>query len=80
MTAIFLRQGAWLLGGGIGAGVVGALLMSRFLRHQVFGVNSFDPLTYPAATLLLAAAGFAAVLRAARSAMAKHPLDALNVG
>jgi predicted permease len=80
VTAIFLRQGAWLLGAGIGAGVAGGLLMSRFLRHQVFGVGSFDPLTYAAATLLLAAAGLAAVLWAARSAMARHPLRALNAG
>jgi hypothetical protein len=46
----------------------------------VFGVGSFDLLTYAAATLLLAAAGLAAVLWAGRAAMAKHPLRALNVG
>jgi hypothetical protein len=80
VTAIFLRQGAWLLGAGIGTGIAGALLTSRILRHQVFGVSSFDLQTYAAASLLLAAAGLAAVLRAARSAMAEHPLDALNVG
>ena len=80
VTAIFLRQGARLLGTGIGAGVAGALLMSRFLRHQVFGVSSFDPVTYALASLLLVAAGCAAVLWAARSALAKHPLRALNVG
>jgi len=80
VTAIFLRQGAWLLGAGIGTGVGGALLMSRVLRHQVFGVSSFDLLTYATASLLLAAAGLAAVLWAARSATAKHPLRALNVG
>jgi predicted permease len=80
VTAIFLRQGGWLLGGGVCAGVAGALLMSRFLRSQVFGVSSFDPPTYLAASLLLAAAGLAAVLQAARAAMAKHPLRALNVG
>jgi hypothetical protein len=39
---------------GIGAGVAGALLASRFLRHQMFGVGSFDLLTYAAVTLLLA--------------------------
>ena len=80
VTAIFLRQGAWLLGGGICGGVAGALLMSRFLQNQVFGVSSFDLLTYVAASLLLAAAVLAAVLAAARAAMAKHPLRALNVG
>ncbi len=42
LTALFLRQGAWLLGAGIGAGLAGALLLSRFLRHQVFGVSSVD--------------------------------------
>jgi predicted permease len=80
VTAMFLRQGAWLLGAGIGAGVAGAFLMSRFLHHYIFGVSSFDVLTYAAASLLLAAAGLAAVLWATRSAVAKHPLRALNVG
>ena len=80
VTAIFLRQGAWVLGAGIGAGVAGALLVSRVLRNQVFGVSSFDLLTYVLAAALLAAAGLAAVLWAARSTMAKHPLRALNVG
>jgi predicted permease len=80
VTAIFLRQGAWLLGGGIGAGVAGALLMSRFLRNQVFGISSFDLPTYVAGSLLLAAAGLAAMIGAARAAMAKDPLRALNVG
>ena len=80
VTAIFLQQGAWLLGGGICAGVAGALLMSRFLRHQVFGISSFDLPTYVAASLLLAAACLAAILSAARAAMARDPLRALNVG
>jgi putative ABC transport system permease protein len=80
VTAVFLRHGAWLLGSGVAAGVAGALLMSRLLRHQVVGVNSFDPVTYAAACLLLTAAGLAAVLCATRAAMAKHPFRALNVG
>ena len=80
VTAIFLRQGAWLLSAGIGAGVAGALLLSRFLRHLVFGISSFDLLTYAAASLVLAAAGVGAVLWAARSTMTEHPLRALNVG
>ena len=79
VAAIFLRQGVWFLGVGIGAGVAGALLMSRFLRHHVFGVSSFDPLTYVAASVMLVAAGLSAVLSAARSAMANHPLRGLNV-
>jgi hypothetical protein len=45
----------------------------------VFGVGTFDLLTYAAATLLLAAAAMAAVLWAARSAMAKDPQRALKV-
>jgi putative ABC transport system permease protein len=80
VTAIFLRQGAWLLGAGLGAGLVGALLMSRFLRHYVFGVSSFDLPAYLTAAVLLAAAGLGAVLWATRSTLAKHPLRALNVG
>jgi putative ABC transport system permease protein len=80
VTRIFVRQGGWLLGAGIGTGLAGAVLLSRLLRHQVFGISSFDLSTYAAASVLLAVAGLVAVLRAARSAMASHPLRALNVG
>jgi hypothetical protein len=54
--------------------------MSRFLRHYVFGVSSFDLPAYLTASVLLAAAALAAVLWAIRSTLAKHPLRALNVG
>jgi putative ABC transport system permease protein len=79
VTAVFLRHAARLLGSGIAAGIAGALLMSRLLRHQVVGVSSFDPVTYAAACLLLTAAGLAAVVWATRAAVAKQPFRALNV-
>ncbi len=68
IVSIFLRDGALLLGAGTIAGLGGGVMLSRVLRHQLFGVQSFDPLTYAAATLLLLGAGFIAIWWPARRA------------
>lgn len=80
VVGIFLRQGLLLIGTGTVVGLAGALAVSRSLRHQVFNVSSFDPTTYLVAVVLLAASTFAAILWAARAAVAKDPLRALNAG
>lgn len=60
------------------AGIVGAYWASRFLSAFLFEVTPLDPLTYAAATVLLVAvAGLAAYLPAAR-ASGVDPLVALR--
>jgi hypothetical protein len=78
VTGLFLREGALLLGLGTVVGLMGGAATSRVLRNQVFGVQSFDASTYAIATAFLLAAGFTAVLWAARRAALAHPVSALN--
>ena len=78
VIGIFLREGALLLALGTVVGLIGGAATSRVLRNQVFGVQSFDASTYAIATAFLLAAGFTAVLRAARRAALAHPVSALN--
>jgi predicted permease len=80
IVRIFLREGALLLGAGTVVGLIGGATLSRVLRYQVFGVQSFDASTYVVACALLLAAGFAAVFRAARGAALRHPVSVLNAG
>ncbi|MGH7619859.1 MAG: ABC transporter permease [Gemmatimonadaceae bacterium] len=65
-----LGEGGTLLGIGLAAGAVGALLASRLLRGLLFGVAPHDPATLGAVTLILGGVGLAAcwlpALRAAR--------------
>jgi hypothetical protein len=78
VVGIFVREGAWLLGVGTGAGVLAGIGVSWVLRHRVFGVGPFDPATYLIAWLLLVGAGLAAAAWGARAAALGHPVAALN--
>ena len=75
---MFVRDGSLVLLAGTAAGLIGAAALSRVLRHQVFGVGSFDAWTHVAACALLLAAGFAAVFRAARTAASIRPISSLD--
>jgi putative ABC transport system permease protein len=78
LMAIFLREGAVLLGVGTAVGIVGGAATARVLRNQVFGVQPFDASTYAIACGLLLAAGFLAIFIAARGVGARNPVSALN--
>ena len=78
VVGIFVREGALLLGAGTAAGAIGGAAASRFLRHQIFGVQGFEVSTYMLASGFLLGAGFAAVFGAARRAAAAQTLSALK--
>ena len=78
VIGIFLREGAVLLALGTLVGLIAGAATTRVLRNQIFGVESFEPSTYAVATAVLLAAGFAAILWAARKAALAHPASALN--
>lgn len=63
---------------GIAAGWIDAIAVARMLQNQLYGMHSFDLLTLPAAGVIMAGAGLAATWRAAGSAAARNPLDALK--
>jgi putative ABC transport system permease protein len=67
---MILREGGVLLGIGLALGVAGSLLAARIIRGLLFGVTPYDPATFTAVTLAMAAIGLAAcwitALRAAR--------------
>jgi putative ABC transport system permease protein len=67
---LILRQALLLATTGVALGIGGALILTRFLSSLLFGVSSKDPLTFVAASLLLAgvatSASFIPAWRAAR--------------
>ena len=73
-----LTGGARLVGAGILAGIVCALLVTRFLAGFLFGVSVFDPTTFVAVTLLLILVAMAACYVPARRATKVHPAIALR--
>ena len=73
-----LGDGGILLATGIGLGVAGSLIVSRFLRGLLFGVPAQDPITFGTVALLMAAVGLAACAVPALRAARVDPLEAMR--
>jgi putative ABC transport system permease protein len=75
-----LSEGMTLVAIGLGSGLVGALILTRFLRSLLYAVSPNDPLTFAALPALLAAVALLACLVPARRATQTDPLVALRDG
>ena len=73
-----LEEGAVTIALGVGAGLLGALALTRFLESMLFSVRATDPLTFGAIAALLAAVTPLACLLSAERATHVHPLVALR--
>jgi len=77
LTLIVLR-GARLVAIGAVLGSAGAFAAMRFVRHQLFGVQPADPITWLVVLVLLCGVGLAACAVPARRAMRIDPAAALR--
>jgi putative ABC transport system permease protein len=75
---LVLRQGMSLALIGIAIGVGAALLLTRLIQSQLFGVRASDPLTFVAVALLLGATALVANLVPALRAMRVDPAVVLR--
>lgn len=75
---LVVGQGMALAALGVGAGLLGAAAVTRFLSKLLFGVSATDPLTFGAVALLLAAVAALACFLPARRATAGDPMLALH--
>lgn len=75
---MILRQGLMIVGAGVIAGVLAAVAMGRLVGNLLFGVGSGDPLTFAAATALLALVALLACYIPARRALRVDPMVALR--
>ena len=78
ITRMVLGEGIVLALIGVGAGLIGALLLTRFLKGFLFGVTPTDPLTFAAISLLLVALALVASYVPARRATRVDPMVALR--
>jgi len=71
-------QGMRLVATGIGAGIFGALIVTRMMSHHIVGVSASDPVAYAAAVALISAVALAACWIPARRATRVDPMVALR--
>jgi putative ABC transport system permease protein len=75
---LVLRQGGRLIALGLGAGLAGALVLTRFLESMLFGVSTYDPPTFAAIAVLLGLVAVLACALPARRATKVTPMSALR--
>ena len=78
LRRMILRQGLGLTSLGLGLGLVGAALLSRFLEKQVYGITPLDPLTFGSVSLFLLAVALTACWLPARRASQVDPMETLR--
>jgi ABC-type antimicrobial peptide transport system permease subunit len=75
---VVLNDAALIVIAGVGVGLLGSLLLTRFLQTLLFDVKPTDPLTFGALTILLAGVALLASFIPARRASRIDPLLALR--
>jgi len=78
VTTMIARHGLMLAGLGIGAGLLGALVTTRFLHGLLYGVSPTDPVALIGTCMLLFVVALIASWLPARRAAALDPMEALR--
>jgi predicted permease len=78
LTALFVRQGLWLTGIGVGCGLVVAFVVMRLMSSLLFNVSPVDPITYVAITTGVMATAYLACYLPSRRAATVDPVNALR--
>src|SRR5271170_7783773 len=73
-----LREASWLTAIGVIAGLAIAVAMGRLIASMLYGLKSYDPLTFSCAALFLAIIALAASWIPARRAASIDPIKALR--
>lgn len=80
VVLLVLRSGMMITAAGLAAGLAAAALLVQSLSKILYGVEPFDPITFTAVPVVLAAAAAVACVEPARRAARIDPIRALRLG
>jgi ABC-type antimicrobial peptide transport system permease subunit len=78
VLTMVLGEASWLSLAGVVVGVVGGLLLIRFIRSMLYGLHDYDPVSIAGSVLLLMAVALLAGFIPARRASRVQPMQALR--
>jgi predicted permease len=78
LLVMVMQQGLWPVALGLAVGIVAALLGGRLFQSLVFGVSSFDPITFVSVAVIILLVAALACFVPARRAMTADPVVALR--
>ncbi|MBK1877579.1 ABC transporter permease [Pelagicoccus mobilis] len=79
VVSMIIKQGLWKAGIGLATGLVGAVLLSRYMTSLLFEVEATDPAVYVSVSLLLLLVAVLASYLPARRAAKIDPMVALRI-
>jgi predicted permease len=78
VQGMVLREAAWMTLSGVAVGVAGALALGRVVASLLYGLKSWDPMTFAVSALLLILVALGASWIPARRAAGVDPIQALR--
>jgi putative ABC transport system permease protein len=76
---LFLRTGAWVVGGGLALGVPASLAVGRLMQNAVVRADARDPMTLGVTVAVLVIVALAASVIPTRRATRLQPTIALRI-
>jgi ABC-type antimicrobial peptide transport system permease subunit len=73
-----MKEGAKFSLAGVAVGLIGALLVTRLMSSELYGISPLDPITYVGVALVTAAVTLLACYIPTRRAMRVDPIVALR--
>jgi ABC-type antimicrobial peptide transport system permease subunit len=78
ILGLVLKHGLKLSLAGIACGAIGAIVLTRLMQGLLYGVSSFDPMTFLVTSSVLLAVTVLACALPARKATQSDPMTALR--